>query len=164
MILVTPYSSWIVGAGVGLLVLTVLIARIRRANHQRRERLWWERRILVPKRNGPLPPHPRQPVQLERRRFPRRSGNPVSIELFEPSTDKKIGEGRVLDRSMGGVCISSTIPFEVGSRFDIRPLSHRHSLPTVPLEIRNVSMSKDHWRLGCQFLRRPSWSVLMHLR
>lgn len=147
----------------GVVALVGVVGLTRRWQSRRYELRWLEQRLAVPKR--PASPHlVRKPIRQERRQYPRRHGNPVAIVLFDWSDSEKIGEGWVVDRCMGGICISSANRIPVGSHLQLRPMTQRNTLPSVPVEVRNVRPDPMAWRLGCRFLRQPSWSVLMHLR
>ena len=161
---VAAHAALIIFAGVGAIGLAFVIAIARRFYLVRQERLWLRRRLSVPKRTNQPRARPHLPTKRERRRFQRRAGNPVSVEMYDEQDVQKIAEGRVVDRSMGVVCIASTTRFSVGSVFQIRPMAQRREMPSVPIEVRNARPDPANWRLGCRFLRRPSWSVLMYLR
>lgn len=153
--------AWTAG---GALILAGVIALVRRICLVRQERQWFNHRVTVPKRAMMPAPVTALPTKHERRRFPRRKGNPVVIEMYDDAETGKIAEGRVIDRSMGGVCIASPTRLAVGSTLQIRPLSLRREIPSLPLEVRNARPEPTDWRLGCRYRRRPSWSVLMYLR
>ena len=156
------------GTASGIVALTIvalvcLVTVARRWQLRRFELQWMQRRLSVPRR--PITPIRKgQSRRADRRADPRRSGNPVAVFLYDRTDSEKIGEGRVVDRSMGGVCLSTANHWAVGSQFNVRPLTHRNPLPSIALEVCNARPDPVAWRLGCCFVKRPSWSVLMYLR
>ncbi|MBX7102998.1 MAG: hypothetical protein K1X57_02880 [Gemmataceae bacterium] len=85
------------------------------------------------------------------------------MNLYDQN-DRKLGEARVTDRSIGGVCLATLTRLPVGSRLGVAPFGLHDASTRLSLEIRNALVVAGEWRLGCAFLRCPSWSTLMHLR
>ena len=74
---------------------------------------------------------------------------------------QKIGEGWVIDRSTGGLGLYCDEPLEVGTEISVRPEEGQHVSPWGQVVVRSHHRIDDHWKLGCQFLRMPPWSVLL---
>lgn len=95
----------------------------------------------------------------DRRLSPRRR-KLVRVALRNESTDETIA-GWVLDRSLGGLCISVQQPIEVGAHVAARRQAAPESTPWVELRVLNVREQESTWELGCEYLRTPAWEVLL---
>jgi hypothetical protein len=69
--------------------------------------------------------------------------------------------GWVLDRSLGGMCVSVHEPVEAGVPIAVRRNTAPESVPWVELRVLNVREKENTWELGCEFLRTPTWEVLL---
>lgn len=119
---------------------------------------------------GPPPPPtppPQQPDPFdygaagEQRKAIRRRGNHTKVVVGNAEGNQELGIGWVIDRSMGGVCLTMDEAIAVGSILSIKPLNAPGNLPWVQIEIRSCRKRDVHWELGCMFVRPPAWSVLL---
>jgi hypothetical protein len=152
-------SGTVALAGMLVLILPAVLRSARFIVRERRRREFFARRVSVP----PFPCKQPAGARAERRRYPRRAGYPVTVHLFDDA-ETGLGEGRVVDRSVGGIGLESGRPFRPGARVLIVPFGLRHKVTPVAVEVRNSRRRGDVWRSGCAFVRPPSWASVMHLR
>jgi PilZ domain-containing protein len=95
----------------------------------------------------------------DRRLAPRRK-KLMRIAVRNESTNELVN-GWVIDRSLGGMCISVQNPIEAGAHLAVRRGTAPESMPWVELRVLNVREQESTWELGCEFLRTPAWEVLL---
>ena len=133
--------------GVTSAALTLLLAFIlaRRPQQPRDEEV-----LSVPSR----PP--------ERRTLHRRRGNPVKVLLTDADAQGNPQEAWVVDRSLHGLCLrvegEQILP---GTVLSVRSASAPKAVPWTRVEVKHCRPDGNAWELGCQFLKTPSWSVLL---
>lgn len=91
----------------------------------------------------------------DQRRNARRGGNPTAVRVNDAV------DGRVLNRSRGGLCVESAEPFAVGQIISVRPTEFDPTALPVDVEIRHARKRDDVWIHGCKFVAAPPWSVLL---
>ncbi|HEV3203574.1 MAG TPA: PilZ domain-containing protein [Gemmataceae bacterium] len=96
----------------------------------------------------------------ERRSAPRRPGNPVPILISFADESAKTIQGWVIDRSPEGLSIVVFGSIPKGTVLNVRPVDNYPSLILFPVEVRNCRAERKVWILGCQFVRKLSWSDL----
>jgi hypothetical protein len=98
----------------------------------------------------------------EKRTSLRRRGTPVRVLLTEDEGSDHPDEAWVLDRSMGGLCLRiESRPIPAGTILNIRTSNAPREAPWTPIEVKSCRPIDNGWELGCQFLKTPSWSVLL---
>jgi hypothetical protein len=157
------FSSWetwlATGVGLACALLAVVVGRVLLA----------ERRAAMPR---PLrPPLVKQAAARpdpfvqgsagERRATLRRGGNPVAVLITDADVKQRPRYGWVLDRSMGGLGLSVDEPVPQGTILSVRAANAPPNIAWVQLEVRSCRPEGESWDLGCQFLRTPSWGVLL---
>jgi hypothetical protein len=129
-------------------------------------RAWRRRRDpLQTPRAAPAPAQPGASTpgsQTERRQQLRRPDAPLAIVLSETDAAGKPLEGWVLNRSSGGLCLSLTQSFPVGTTLHLH-LASQDSMPWVPVEVKYCSPFSSRWKIGCQFVHPDSKDVLVLL-
>ena len=98
----------------------------------------------------------------DRRSSVRRGGEPLKV-FVAPGTDgAEAGEGLVVDRSRGGLCLVVNEPVEQGSLLRVRA-AHVPDDDTqwVPVYVRRCQAQGDSWKLGCQFAENLPWSTIL---
>jgi hypothetical protein len=95
----------------------------------------------------------------DRRLTPRRK-KLMRIAVRNESTDEHVG-GWIIDRSLGGMCISVPNPIEAGALLAVRRGTAPQSIPWVELRVLNVREQGTTWELGCEYIRTPTWEVLL---
>ena len=98
---------------------------------------------------------------LEKRTSLRRTGNPVSIVITEPGAPDKPFDGWVMDRSVGGLCVSSPRVFPVDAYLSIRPANAHEAVPSVRVKVRHHRKHDGRFAVGCQYTESYPWSVLL---
>jgi hypothetical protein len=97
----------------------------------------------------------------DRRSSRRRGGDPVKV-FVAPGTDAAApGEGLVVDRSRGGLCLVVHDPVEQGSLLRVRAAHVPDDLHWVPVYVKRCQAQGDSWKLGCQFVENLPWSVTL---
>ncbi len=155
----TQWEAWIAPAvGVACALLAILLGR------------WLLReRPRQSVRRPPLP-RPANVPQLdpfihgsagERRASLRRGGNPVAVLISDAETKTPPFHGWVLDRSMGGLCLSVDQEVPQSTVLSVRAANAPANVAWVQVEVKNCRQEGDAWELGCQFLRTPTWGVLL---
>lgn len=98
----------------------------------------------------------------ERRKAPRRRGNPVAVLLADEDPDSEPVEGYIVDRSLGGlgVELEESVNVEPGTVLTVRPKLETASWTRVV--VRNYQKMGANRRLGCQFTRPPDGQTMMH--
>jgi len=69
--------------------------------------------------------------------------------------------GMVLDRSRGGLRLSVAYPVTVGRILGLRTESFPKDLPTVQVRVRHCQKKGEQWKLGCQFIEKLPWTVVL---
>jgi hypothetical protein len=96
-----------------------------------------------------------------RRDFLRREGNSVEVQITDLDMVGAIQKGWVVDRSLGGLCLYVLEPLKEGTVINIRPANTASITPWTQVEIRTCTQEEGQWKLGCQFVRTPPYSVLL---
>jgi hypothetical protein len=99
-----------------------------------------------------LPIKPLAKSWQERRRAPRRRGNPIPVVLADPESGDDTLGGWVTDRSAGGLRLLVDQEFTVGSRFNVRS-TRAADAPWIEIEIKHCRNDSGGWSIGCQFVK-----------
>src|SRR5439155_4106768 len=97
----------------------------------------------------------------EQRRTNRRGGNPVEVQLADPQRPGHVVQAWVVDRSMGGLGLTLGQAVSPGTLLTVRPASAPAATPGIEMEVRSCRQLKDDWELGCQFVKTPTWAVML---
>src|SRR5262249_20408129 len=97
----------------------------------------------------------------ERRTALRRKGAMVEVMLRDSEAVADLGRGWVIDRSMGGVRMTVDDSYETGDVLSVRPVKSPGTAPWLQLEVRSCQKKGSRWEIGCQFVRQPTWNLLM---
>ncbi len=101
------------------------------------------------------------PKTPDRRVSHRREGSAVTVDITDEQRQGAPVRGWVVDRSVGGLCIEVTEPYEVGAVLNIRPSTASAVIPWTAVEVRSCRQDGDRWQLGCQYVRTPPYSILL---
>lgn len=99
----------------------------------------------------------------EKRTSLRRTSNPVPVAISNVDGTEEPCFGWVVNRSVGGLCLSveaKNTKF-VGTIFSVKATNAPDTTPWVQLEVRNCRQVGKECVLGCQFLKTPSWGILL---
>lgn len=99
-------------------------------------------------------------INKERRHAPRRRGSCVVAHLADDS-DMAPTEVWVIDRSLGGLCLLSEVPVEVGSQLRVRPYAPSGSALWTSVRVCSCLRERDGWMVHCQFIKVPPMNVLL---
>jgi hypothetical protein len=137
---------------------TLLVAG--RSLFGRRARTLRER---VARPDGAPPPEAldqaRERFSADRRREPRRDGPPTPV-LLTRSQNCPPGEGVVVDRSSGGLCLAADRPYLEGAALFLRPERATAGFPWVEVVVRHCRGCRDYYLVGVEFFIRPERDVM----
>jgi hypothetical protein len=97
----------------------------------------------------------------EKRSSPRREGNPIAVHVTSADGRAQPVTALVLNRSIGGLRLFLDNEVAVGKFLSVRPSDAPRTTPWVQVEVRYCREVAHHFEVGCQFLRTPSWGVLV---
>jgi hypothetical protein len=97
----------------------------------------------------------------DRRTNLRRAGNSVSVFISDADARKEPWQGWVIDRSAGGLCITTEQIIPAGTILSVRSSNASTGIPWVQVEVKNCRFVGKEYELGCQFVKTPPWSVLL---
>jgi hypothetical protein len=98
--------------------------------------------------------------QRERRAAPRRRGNSIEVYLAQSPDEEKI-PAWVVDRSVGGLCLTVEAPVEQGSLWQVRPRKAPDQAPWTPIEVCTCRQERGTFEVGCRFIQTPPWNVML---
>lgn len=96
----------------------------------------------------------------EQRKAFRRGGQAVGVLYALPDRKKEPFQGWVVNRSVGGLCLSVHQEFEPGTILAVLPAEAPPMTPWVEVEVRCRPV-EDQLELGCKFVKTPPWSILL---
>lgn len=96
----------------------------------------------------------------ERRGSLRRSGKSVKVAVADAKLDA-VEPAWVADRSTGGLGLYMERTMEPGIMLYVRPWEGLDSIPWVQVTVRSCQAEEDGWKVGCQFVKTPPWSILL---
>jgi hypothetical protein len=97
----------------------------------------------------------------DRRSAMRREGEPLKVFVAPGANATEAGEGLVLNRSRGGLCLVVPEPVEKGRLIRVRAAHVPEDMPWIPIHVRHCQAKGGSWRLGCQFVEKLPWSVVL---
>jgi PilZ domain len=109
-------------------------------------------------RSALVPESPSEAAQ-DRRFSPRRK-KLLRVQLQDALGGSTPFPGWVVDRSLGGMCLEVDRELETGTMLKVRRYEGTN-LPWVEIRVQSQRLVDGVWHLGCQFVRSPSWEVLM---
>jgi HEAT repeat protein len=97
----------------------------------------------------------------ESRACPRRASKSVNVQILFGMHQIEPEPGTVLDLSDGGLGLMTRKPYNPGAMLSVRPASAGDDIPWVLVEVRHCRQVGRLWRIGCKFVRSPSYGVLV---
>jgi hypothetical protein len=98
----------------------------------------------------------------ERRISARRAGKTVKVLISNSTAQGEPEEGVVVNRSLGGLCLELRREIPEDSVLSVRPALVSSDAPWVQVQVKHCKPRNDGaWEIGCQFVRTPSWAVLL---
>lgn len=71
-------------------------------------------------------------------------------------------EALVVNRSMGGLGLITNKPFNKNTILCVRAASASEALGWTQVQVRRCNpLPGNRWDVGCQFVRPPSWAVML---
>ena len=110
----------------------------------------------IPARGG----RPRTDPECKRK-FIRRESSPVEILLADPADPKLSHAGTVINRSRGGLLISTERPTLPGEVILVRAINAPDTVEWVRIEIRHCRKKEGKFYLGSAFQDQLSWGILL---
>jgi len=104
------------------------------------------------------------PSTAERRRAPRRWGDPVQLLLWDGVAGVEPFRGWIVNRSPGGLGISTAQPVAAGTVFQVRVAIAPDSVPWTTVTVRGCYPLTGRWILSCEFVQVPSKEILLLFR
>jgi hypothetical protein len=98
---------------------------------------------------------------MERRLAARRVGRHVRVYVSDASAKAPPFDGWVLDRSIGGVCLSLGRQVPPETILSIRAYNAADTIPWTQVRVLRCQSQGNHYQLGCQFLRTPPFNAMM---
>jgi serine/threonine protein kinase len=96
----------------------------------------------------------------ERRGAVRRAGNPVSVVVTSAGGRGETLSGWVLNRSSSGLGLLVDEALEVGTVVTVQPTKSNPGPRPIPVRIMYCIPERASWRVGCQFVDKPSYEEL----
>jgi hypothetical protein len=97
----------------------------------------------------------------ERRRSLRRKGLATAV-TFSHQGNETAHDGTVVDCSLDGIGIASPVPVVPGTLLKVRISAAHDGTLSLKLRVRQCrKQSEGAWHLGCQFIEKPTSTVLM---
>jgi hypothetical protein len=104
------------------------------------------------------------PGIVERRQSPRRWGDPIQVHISDGQISGEPALGWILNRSRGGLGLSSSQPMAVGTFLNVRISNAPPTVPWVLLEVKSCHPRGGRWIVGCRFVYPPPEDVLLMFR
>jgi hypothetical protein len=109
----------------------------------------------------PSSPDPaKEPTPANRREAPR-TRRQVKVLVSDAGGKTPPVGAWVADCSLGGLCLTLHEEAQVGDVFSVRPASAGGEVPWVQVQVKSKRRLEKNWELGCQFVRTPSYSVVL---
>jgi hypothetical protein len=83
------------------------------------------------------------------------------VLIVNPARSEEPHRGWLLDRSLGGLCLSMDEGADEGTLLRVRATNAPSRLPWVEVQVKNCRRKESGWEVGCQYVRTPSWEVLL---
>lgn len=99
--------------------------------------------------------------QKERRGGLRRKGTPIAVLITDAAATAPPFGGWVVERSRTGLGMLVDRPIGVGTRLNIKPSEAGANFPWILVDVKSCRPDKDNARLGCHFVSKVPWSLLL---
>jgi hypothetical protein len=97
----------------------------------------------------------------EKRVAVRRTGQPIRVLISDADAIAVPVEGFVVDRSVGGLCLSVETAISEGTILSVRSVVDGDASQWIRVEVKRCENKEGRWELGCKFVRTPSYSTLL---
>ena len=96
----------------------------------------------------------------DRREAPR-TRRQVRVQVTDADAKEPPVTAWVADCSLGGLCLSMRQEVAPDTVLSVRPASAPPGVPWVQVRVKSQRSFEGNWELGCQFVRTPSYSVVL---
>jgi hypothetical protein len=96
----------------------------------------------------------------ERRSWPRRK-KILQVLVQDASAENQPIPAWIVNRSLGGMCLSIDQPIEEGTILRVRRPTAPADIPWVEIQVIRLQVKENTWELGCQFTRTLTWDLIM---
>jgi hypothetical protein len=111
------------------------------------------------------PDEPMNPYQSmstpKRRQTPRGRGAPMRILILAKNRPAEQFPGYVINRSVGGLCVSLVQPVEEGALISVRPAKELIDDTWYDVVVKYCRATETGWEMGCEFQGRGGSSALL---
>ncbi len=97
----------------------------------------------------------------KRRQTPRGRGAPTRILILDKNRPDEPFSGYVLNRSIGGLCVSLIQPLEEGAIIRIRPAKELLDDTWYDVVVKYCRATDTGWEMGCEFQSRASSNTML---
>jgi len=108
----------------------------------------------------PRPSESSEPSQQDRREAPR-TRRQVRVQVTDADAKEPPVTAWVTDCSLGGLCLSVKQEVAPDTVLSVRPASAPPGVSWVQVRVKSQRSYEGNWELGCQFVRPPSYSVVL---
>jgi hypothetical protein len=115
----------------------------------------------VPKENPRKPDPFDHGSASEKRNALRRRGKATKVYISDVENPDELSQGWVVDRSLTGLRLLVSQAVAPNVVLKVHSVDAPQNAPWVHVNVVRCSPEDDHWELGCEFVRTPSWSVLL---
>jgi HEAT repeat protein len=91
----------------------------------------------------------------------RKPANSVEVFILHAMHQLSPESGHVVDKSDGGLGLTTRRAYDAGAMLSLRPASAGDEVPWVLLEVRHCRPEGKNFRVGCKFVRSPSYGVFV---
>jgi hypothetical protein len=100
-------------------------------------------------------------ISPKRRQTPRGRGAPSRILIFDKNGPKEPFSGYVINRSIGGLCVSLVQPLEEGSILSVRPAKDPRDDVWYEVLVKYCRATDTGWEMGCEFQGRAGSNTML---
>ena len=112
------------------------------------------------KSNDPMNPYQAMSTP-KRRQTPRGRGAPTRILILDKNGPAEPFSGYVINRSIGGLCVSLVQPLEEGSVVSVRPAKELIDDTWYEVVVKYCRATDTGWEMGCEFHGRASSNTML---
>lgn len=121
--------------------------------------------LLARRHPHPEPEEPLNPYQAlstpKRRQTPRGRGVPSRILILDEKGPKEPFSGWVINRSIGGLCVSVVQPIEEGALLKVRPAKDNMDDVWYEVLVKYCRSTDTGWEMGCEFQGRGGSNTML---
>lgn len=97
----------------------------------------------------------------KRRQTPRGRGAPSRILILDKTKTAEPFSGWVINRSIGGLCVSLVQPIEEGAKLNVRPAKEIMDDVWYEVVVKYCRATDSGWEMGCEFQGRGGSQTML---